>query len=363
MVIAHAAFFGVMVYRFNHMQVNTDYEAPFGIPWACVMPGWIILGELARFSVPLFIVLSGHFIKNLNGKWITIWKQGEIILYPFLFWSLIGWLYSFLFSPPGWDIGTFISKLFSGDAQPGYYFIPLIIQYYVLSRWLVPWVKIKPKSALIISLIIQLASIGLFYFSLAIKGKVITFPIELPLIPSSLFPRYLFFFVFGIWMGVYPDRFKSIINGRGPLLFILSLLSAIFLIGEHGVLYYFIRKPGSEIELWRVFTAMGMWKITTNIWAFFIILFLIRLGQFNFFSWKWLAQLGMWSYIIYILNGPCLQPIVKLLNTWSISPQYHFLIFLALTAITILFPILIVYAVQRWIPRARYITRYVIGNK
>lgn len=357
-VINHAAAFGITVYRFNHMQVDAGYEALNGIPWASVMPGWIVLQELTRFPVPLFIILAGHYIKNLNGKWLTIWKQAENLLYPFLFWSFIGWLYSYLFSPPGWDVLTFLHRLINGAAQPGYFFIPLIIQYYILSRWFVPWVKEKPKFALFITLFIQLGWIGFNYLAVAIKGKVIPLPIELPVLPEFMFPRFLFFFIFGIWMGVYPDRFKTLLKGKGTLLFVVTILSAVFLIAEHGVLYYFIRKPEAGVELWRVFLAMAQWKVSSNIFSFFFILFLIKLGQYNLFSWKWLTKLGGWTYVIYILNGPLHIPLMNLLKNWSISQEYHFLIFFALSIITVFVPILILQVVQRWAPWARYIIAY-----
>ncbi|MBI9099304.1 MAG: acyltransferase family protein [Spirochaetaceae bacterium] len=141
MVINHAAFFGVLQYRFNHAQISKTYIAPFGIPWESVMPGWIILQELTRFVVPLFILLTGHYVSNFSRKGNSIWEQIKKILFPFLFWSCVGWFYSYVLYSSGWDVKTFLINILYGSTQPGYFFIPLILQYYLISQWIVPWVK------------------------------------------------------------------------------------------------------------------------------------------------------------------------------------------------------------------------------
>jgi len=356
-VVNHAAFFGVMQYRFSHGQV-TSCRAPFGIPWESVMPGWVALQELTRFCVPLFLVLAGHYVAGFSRTWTTIWSQARKLLFPFLFWSLLAWGYTAWFHPPGWKSGEFLARLLLGETQAGYYFIPLILQYYVLAHWAVPWVKRKPVSALSISAILQLSWIGFNYFAVSVRGGVIDFPWMLDPLPECGFPRFFFFFIFGIWIGNYPGRLKSLIDGRGPVLFVLALMSAVLLLGEHGVIFHTIRKPGAEIELWKAFLAMAQWKVTTSLWSLAVILLLFRLGQLDLLSGKWMWRLGGWAYVIYILNWPCLQPVVDLLGSWTIDPGLHGLVFLVLCALGVFLPLLILSVVRRWLPWARGVLGY-----
>ena len=358
MVLNHSAFFGVMQYRINHMQVTQIYHAPFGIPWEIIMPGWIILQELTRFCVPLFLVLIGQYVANFGGTWKIIWKQLTKFIYAYIFWSFIGWAYSLFLDPPVWNPFMFLLKVLKGCGQPGYYFFPLIIQYYLLSQWIVPKVKQNPKFALILSALIQLSWLGVDYFALAVRGGIIAFPFFPQVLPDYLFPRFLFFYILGIWIGAFPDRFKDMINKKGFLLFFLLIMSMVLLISEHGVIYHFIRKPGAKIQLWKVFTAMTDWKLTTSIWSLFVILFLFRLGQFNFLSWKWSQNLSASTFAIYILNGPILQPITKILNSLTIASQYQWIVFLLFSGLSILLPLLLIYLSKKWIPWVRFVLGY-----
>ena len=118
-IINHAAFFGVTEYRFLNSQV-TSFAAPFNIPFNMITPGWIIIQELTRFSVPLFLVLAGHYIACFCKSFKSIIKQAEKFIIPFIVWSFIGWLYSFAFSPPGWTVKSFLFRVLHGESQPGY---------------------------------------------------------------------------------------------------------------------------------------------------------------------------------------------------------------------------------------------------
>ncbi|MBI9099305.1 MAG: acyltransferase family protein [Spirochaetaceae bacterium] len=218
--------------------------------------------------------------------------------------------------------------------------------------------KKRPRFLLILSLIIQLSWLGFNYFATAVRGGIFSFPFSINTLPDVLFPRFFFFYVFGIWMGAFPDRIKSFIKDRTLILLIISLMSALLLITEHGVLYYMISSPVNEIELWRIFKAMSEWKITTAISSLSFILLLFRLGQINMLNWKWLKILGGSTYIIYILNGPCLQPIIKLLNHWTINPVFHGLIFIFLTISGIFLPLIIINITKRRLPKVRLIIGY-----
>ena len=88
-VVSHAAFYGVMRPRLWSGEAAV-VAAPFGIPWQTVMPFWVVVGELTRVGVPLFLVISGQFIASFPQTRRTILKLIDKLVWPFLFWSLFG---------------------------------------------------------------------------------------------------------------------------------------------------------------------------------------------------------------------------------------------------------------------------------
>ena len=124
-----------------------------------------MLNQASRFSVPLFLLLSGYSL-NLNYKadvisikqchsfYITRFKK---LLPTYLFWSIIyflfgnGWLVLSLFSP------LFVRFLLLGQAGPHLYFVVILFQCYLLY----PFVRFFQKKNISVLLIISFLSMHL----------------------------------------------------------------------------------------------------------------------------------------------------------------------------------------------------------
>lgn len=86
------------------------------------------LNQLARFSVPLFLTLSGYGLAASAKGLPWLWSKAERILYPWLAWSLL------LLFPIIWmgDYSQVFRKFIMGRAYYHLYFLPIILQCYVL---------------------------------------------------------------------------------------------------------------------------------------------------------------------------------------------------------------------------------------
>lgn len=153
--------------------------------------------QLARFAVPLFILLSafGHGApgQNLAHPARRFLRRMKRILPPFWLWSALYLAVDTLFGRPHtaplWDF-------LSGGAYMHLYFIVVLVQFELLYVPLYRAVECAPRQTLVLSALVTLsmqallcgAQLGLF---------------RLPALPvpySSLFVPYLLFYTVGLWL-------------------------------------------------------------------------------------------------------------------------------------------------------------------
>lgn len=163
-----------------------------------------ILNQISRFSVPLFILLSGTTLglsAAFNGTSKFYKKRLIKIGLPYFFWFTIYYLYNHhsnlqeVFSNGFMSIPSYIRSLFLGQSAPHLYFIIIIFQFYLLYPLLIKVVERAPWKSLIISFIISYTIQKAFFF----------LNFDLDLIPDwlrpylwLLFPTWIFYFVLGM---------------------------------------------------------------------------------------------------------------------------------------------------------------------
>lgn len=353
-VICHSAFFGVLWYRAILNQLGQPF-APSGLPLAMAMPGWTMLQEVTRVPVPLFVLVCGQFSTFMPRTWSATWMQVRKILMPYAFWSLAGWALSWSGDATGWSVSVFLRKFLLGETQAGYYFIPIIIQYYFLIRWAVPWVKKSPRASIIVAAVLQFGWIGFNYLAYAIRGGLIPFPVQPDTLPEVPFPRFALFFVLGIWIGAYPDRMKSLLSRIGGALPWLVLLFGAAIFVEHGFILHSTLKSSPDLVTWKILTAMEQWKLSTTLFCLAVAFLLYRHGQSRILSAKWLTSLSSWTMVIFILNGPLMSAALWLLKPLAVAPAYHSLVFVSLLCISVGVPVALGSLIRKSLPWARII--------
>lgn len=155
----------------------------------------LILSNISRFSVPVFIFSAGYFSRN--KKFIEYWKPKLVSVFiPYFFASTLGF-YIKCNTCTGFE---FMDMILYGKIFTPFYFIPLLFQFYALHFILLRNIKEFTKIAfLFISLVINIFSNqGYFEF--------------LPSDYSVIFPgNFIFFFSLGIYLSEkgMDDFFKG----------------------------------------------------------------------------------------------------------------------------------------------------------
>lgn len=176
--------------------------------------------QLARFAVPLFILLSGISLR-LSDRW-----QGAARFYrkrltkiglPYILWSLVyelmgnGFSLSALFAAE--HLPALGRTLLLGRAESHLYFIVVLAQLYLLYPALRRRAAAAPKRLLTASLIVTVAAQCVIVFA---EQGIELLPVSLRAYLWILFPTWLFYFVLGMLLAGRLDRFRRVcVENRG----------------------------------------------------------------------------------------------------------------------------------------------------
>ena len=338
-VLNHSIFHILMLRTENLYDSLHTVHFPF-LTLSLNVPMQVFFQEITRFAVPLFIVLAGNFIASIKLSKSTILAQIRKLFIPYIFWTLMGILYRIFVLNSHYSALNLVKAVFLGGGQYGYFFFPLIMQYYALSIIIKKLYDKSPYMTLLISLIMQLFWISSHYSaSLALGGIEIPFSMTV-ILPEALFPRFIFFFVLGIHI---KRNSKSIIDmaiRERKKIVLGTILSLVLLLLEHIATYSVIIRYCPEIALWQIINALSPMKITTMLFSFMSVLLLISIGIEGYFSLDVLKRMGSNSFSIFILNGPILLLINKLAGFQGVN---HLLIpvFIISIPLCIIIPILL----------------------
>jgi surface polysaccharide O-acyltransferase-like enzyme len=177
------------------------------------------LQQSIMFAVPAFLFVSGYFIafatgrQNKSASWQLIRSRIVYLLVPYLVWSLLVFAADFV-QGQRLSLAAYARLLLTGRTTPAYYFIPLLIQLYLLSPLIVRAAKWNARTLLLATLVVQLAVRTLVYLdtlgaALGPAGSL------LPLTGSWFFPSHLFWFTAGVVIGLNPATFQKLaVRGR-----------------------------------------------------------------------------------------------------------------------------------------------------
>lgn len=170
------------------------------LSYMAVMTFW----RLSSFVVQGFIFLSGFkMFFNRKDKFeplkFYIGKVKNIIL-PYIIWVVIFYFYFKIrgFLPEQNDFFAIVRHIFMGDLAGHFYFVPVIVQFYILAPvWNILEKKVKPAISVAVSLVVMLTLTAL------LKNFRYT---------DRIFTTYLFYFVAGIYAGANYDKFVALIK-------------------------------------------------------------------------------------------------------------------------------------------------------
>ena len=101
-----------------------------------------LIEQVASAAIPLFLFVSGYFLAfavgkrpNLEAK--QIGARVKALIIPYTLWTILAWALKLaegnLFAPQ-----QYLVMFLIGSSTPAYYYVPLLIQYYLLAPLLTP---------------------------------------------------------------------------------------------------------------------------------------------------------------------------------------------------------------------------------
>ena len=266
-------------------------------------PTWnlaLTLDQLSRFSVPLFIALSGYSLAinfNLETHWPDFYFRRLFKLLPiYIFWSLVTYLLiSTLGNWPNYQQDLpILPALIYGKVDYHLYFVPMIFQLYLLFPLIYKLTKIGKLKVVLVVLVWQAA----FYFYISRLVETVSQNLTLSDQNQYLFfGTWIFYFIFGIYSQLYPNLLKII--GKKSLLAILIFLGySIFSTNN-------IFNQYSSILLATRFT-----KVSVLLYAIAMIIFLLNVRQLiSKFNFGLLLKIGQVSFLIYLVHVMVLRAV------------------------------------------------------
>ena len=188
----------------------------------------LLCNQAVRFSVPVFFLLSGLGLGlsrrevGLPGFWLRRFRRSVL---PYVLWSAFYFLQSsqFRFSvlvSPG-SLREFGRLLLTGGAASPLWFLPVLLQLYLLYPALKWCMRVRPLPTLVLSFLLSL------YCTLVIC-------VPLPFPPWwrarlwRLFPVWLFYFTLGMALaGERLERITAFARKHAPALCLLAAAGAL----------------------------------------------------------------------------------------------------------------------------------------
>jgi fucose 4-O-acetylase-like acetyltransferase len=100
----------------------------------------VLLSALGTFAVPTFLFTSGSFVSYAAQRtpprlpWKTVWAALKRLLWPYLFWSIVFYIYVYFRKAEGYTLWGYVQNLIVGYP---FHFIPILLFYYACSPVLV----------------------------------------------------------------------------------------------------------------------------------------------------------------------------------------------------------------------------------
>ncbi|MGM0439454.1 MAG: acyltransferase [Patescibacteria group bacterium] len=269
------------------------------------------LNRLMRFAIPVFFISSGALLTLPDVSKIKnfYFKKAKAILPAYFFFSFLATFLTFGIKGPFSDyLFTAFYEFLTGTALTPYWFVPILIQFYILFPliWYLLVVKeSNPKKLLFVSFLISISA----YFLMPYAGV-------LSLFVSAL--RFLFFFVLGIVLKpLFIDSDRDWLEDFGVVKYSSLIIISYFLIGAFN--------PTARFYNLRCFYGV----------AIALLLFFFYSGV-NKFIKRLFEKLGQNTFYIYLFHFFPMYFSFYLLNSLSVSFSNPVWLVIGFTAVGLL---------------------------
>lgn len=202
---------------------------------------WLLMAinQAALFSVPAFLVISGLSAAysvgsgSLADDWRVVRARLGSLMGPYLIWSLLAFAIDAA-------LGTVLSpreygaRLLKGEVVEAYYFVPLLIQFYLLSPFIVRGIRSRPGVMLAAAASLQAATVVGRYIAAA--GDVPAVVRSIARLPAWSVVQWPLYYVLGAALGLHSrralrllERYRTVLLVSAATLAALSLAESQFL--------------------------------------------------------------------------------------------------------------------------------------
>jgi len=212
-VLFHATGFGfTAMFSWAHRYravTSPNYDQVGTAPYFALR----IIEQFVVFCLPAFLFVSGFFVAFLLGRsGVSIDIRAQLaraknLVVPYLFWSslvLIG------YAAEGRILseGRYVRILLTGAANETYYYVPMLLQLYLIAPFLAMLARARPAPVLTLAAVIQVAVYLLQYVVVLGVGAPGLRAVAAAL-PKWLFVTQVFWFTFGVVAGLHQHSLKA----------------------------------------------------------------------------------------------------------------------------------------------------------
>lgn len=120
---------------------------------------------LVEICVPVFVFVSGFFMARFSSTWPTARAGARLVLGRYVGWTILHYVLYLSFGAKLDPWTTLRYAITGGDR--GVWFLVLLVQLYILTPLLVPWVKAHPRRAVAFAAVLELLHSGTYYLRAA----------------------------------------------------------------------------------------------------------------------------------------------------------------------------------------------------
>lgn len=189
-----------------------------------------LVEQIVVVAIPAFLFVSGYFIAFSTGRraniaWKQVFARAKTLFIPYVVWTLFVWITRFV-QGERYAIDQYVVMFLTGRTTPAYYYVPLLIQFYLISPLLIPLAKKKWALLLLVTGVIQIA-LQLSQMAFLIFGaeNLPAFITRIALIPKWVFLVRIFWFTLGIVIGFHLSQFKQFLSRYKWVFLTVALIS------------------------------------------------------------------------------------------------------------------------------------------
>jgi peptidoglycan/LPS O-acetylase OafA/YrhL len=300
-ILFHATGFGftamfAWAHRYRHVA-SPNYDAMGSAAYY----GLRVIEQLVVFSIPAFLFVSGFFVAVLTGRTRStpdskaIGARVRHLLVPYAFWSAVV-LAAFALQGKVFSESQYLRLFLTGASNPSYYYVPLLIQLYVLAPVIVLLARWNWKALLAATAALQVV-VYLLQYLLILSPELPVARAIATMLPKWLFVVHLFWFTFGVVAGFQLPAMRPIIDRHRWLW--LGAAATLLVVGvvEWELLLHWSGRPWIENRA----------TFIDGLYAACMILSFIAFADVRVPLSEALQTLGAQSYGIYLVHGLAME--------------------------------------------------------